>query len=296
MHYYAIIDETTGICHTIEYNEDLLDYAGWIEIDSYDKNYILRKKYVNGQWEDTTVEEAIEFGGAYNSRHIYNAEKWLDILLAEIQGNIENIELTPGPAGPQGATGPQGPQGEKGDKGDTGATGPQGPTGATGATGPKGPKGDKGDKGDTGATGPQGPAGADGSLFDGNLNANVLKVNGAQAIFNNGSRETFGSGNLETYLTGTTIYSRSAITVASDARLKDVMPIDHEALKNFAKQIQLVKYTLKDDEEKKEYLGVVAQQLLSINPEIAKLFVFENKEGIYSVDYRALSLLSLLFI
>lgn len=274
---------------------------------------------------NTQKEKIMSFVPTYSTDEVYVGNNTAECLTDKLNELAETAG-TPGPAGADGndgadgadgitphigsngnwyigdtdtgiaATGPQGETGPQGPAGADGATGPQGPTGATGATGPKGPKGDKGDKGDTGATGPQGPAGADGSLFDGNLNANVLKVNGAQAIFNNGSRETFGSGNLETYLTGTTIYSRSAITVASDARLKDVMPIDHEALKDFAKQIHLVKYTLKDDEEKKEYLGVVAQQLLSINPEIAKLFVFENKEGIYSVDYRALSLLSLLFI
>src|SRR5690242_11775050 len=70
----------------------------------------------------------------------------LEKKVADLQNQIKNIALTPGP---------------KGDKGDTGASGPIGPKGDTGASGPAGPKGDKGD---TGATGATGPAGADGAV------------------------------------------------------------------------------------------------------------------------------------
>ena len=86
--------------------------------------------------------------------------------LAELQGELDIIEISggpPGPAGPQGSTGPtgptgpQGPQGIQGIKGDTGDTGAAstvpGPTGPAGATGPQGPQG---------ATGPQGPQGEPG--------------------------------------------------------------------------------------------------------------------------------------
>ncbi len=55
--------------------------------------------------------------------------------IADLQQQIDNIQLIPGPEGPQG---PQGPQG---DKGDTGDIGPQGLQGETGATGPVGPVG-----------------------------------------------------------------------------------------------------------------------------------------------------------
>ncbi len=58
--------------------------------------------------------------------------------ISNLETEIHNISLTPGPqgpAGPQGATGPQGPAGPQG------ATGPQGPAGPQGATGPQGPVG-----------------------------------------------------------------------------------------------------------------------------------------------------------
>jgi hypothetical protein len=46
---------------------------------------------------------------------------------ADLQDQIDNIELTPGPQGPQGETGPQGPQGIQG------PIGPQGPPGPAGS-------------------------------------------------------------------------------------------------------------------------------------------------------------------
>jgi len=59
---------------------------------------------------------------------------------ADLQNQINNIELTPGPQGPAG---------------------PQGPVGLTGATGPQGLPGNNGTDGATGPQGPQGPAGQD---------------------------------------------------------------------------------------------------------------------------------------
>ena len=115
----------------------------------------------------------------------------------QLQHQIDNIVLTPGPKGDIGATGSQGlkgdtgatgSQGLKGDagasgpqglKGDTGATGPQGLKGGTGATGSQGLKGDTGAtgpqglKGDTGATGPQGLKGDTGTTGTHGLKGNV---------------------------------------------------------------------------------------------------------------------------
>lgn len=49
---------------------------------------------------------------------------------------------------------------------------------------------------------------------------NVFKIGGQQSVYITDTRMTFGTTNRETYITGSTIYSRSAIQVASDARLK----------------------------------------------------------------------------
>jgi hypothetical protein len=52
--------------------------------------------------------------------------------LVIVQEQVNNIQLTPGPAGP---TGQQGPAGEKGDTGPRGPTGPQGERGPPGSNG-----------------------------------------------------------------------------------------------------------------------------------------------------------------
>ncbi len=65
---------------------------------------------------------------------------------ADLQNQIDTIELTPGPKGDTGDQGPKGDTGAQGDKGDTGD---------------QGPKGDKGDKGDAGAQGSPGTGGDD---------------------------------------------------------------------------------------------------------------------------------------
>ena len=79
--------------------------------------------------------------------------------IADLQNQIDNIQLIPGPQGEQGPVGPMGPQGPQGDTGATGATGATGTTGTQGPQGPIGPQGLVGLKGETGATGAAGPQG-----------------------------------------------------------------------------------------------------------------------------------------
>ena len=57
--------------------------------------------------------------------HIEDHNKIVDAI-KEARTNIDEIELTPGPAGPAGADGAQGPKGDKGDAGAPGADGADG--------------------------------------------------------------------------------------------------------------------------------------------------------------------------
>jgi len=61
--------------------------------------------------------------------------------IADLQEQIDNIQLIPGPEGPPGPPGPQGPQGEVGPAGPQGEQGPQGEPGPQGEQGPPGPPG-----------------------------------------------------------------------------------------------------------------------------------------------------------
>ena len=428
MYYYAIIDTETGICHTIEYSDTPLDYEGWIEIDSLDRNYLIRKKYVNGQWEDTTVAEAIAFQSCIEGRHIGLNGEWLDLILAEMQNNIANIELTPGPAG---AAGSDGADGQDGADGVTftpavSSAGVLSWTNNGGLANPasvniKGPQGDPGSDATVTAAGvlellktvDGSGSGVDADLLDGkhasefatanhthnnnviveqasspyarlkladsNLEtriyknasatadygttiadydangardtlilcrnnalenkaylsiqnddstrsvyylygehhkptaaevgalpatggtvngdvnvAGVLRAQSQQAVYFSGSQMIYGTNNYPTRIAGSAITATKTITVDSDERLKDVREIDKERLINFMKQIKFVEYSLKDDEEKAPHFGVLAQQLISIDAEIARYFVSMGEDGFYSVDYTALALLAML--
>ncbi len=83
-------------------------------------------------------------------------------LQADLQQQIDDLELIPGPVGPQGPPGPVGPEGPEGPQGPPGPEGPQGPPGPAGPMGPEGPPGPEGlqgEQGDPGPMGPQGPPG-----------------------------------------------------------------------------------------------------------------------------------------
>ncbi len=78
--------------------------------------------------------------------------------IANLETEIHNISLTPGPQGPPG------PSGANGTNGATGPQGPPGPSGANGTNGATGPQGPPGANGTNGATGPQGPPGPAGTI------------------------------------------------------------------------------------------------------------------------------------
>lgn len=107
-----------------------------------------------------------------------------NLAIADMQGEIDSISLTPGPQGPTGPTGAAGTNGTNGADGATGPTGPKGDPGEDGidgvngldgidgeqgpqgVAGNDGAKGDKGDRGDTGLQGIQGIQGLTGAKGD----------------------------------------------------------------------------------------------------------------------------------
>lgn len=66
--------------------------------------------YVKNTWKDKDVITQEKLNNIENG-------------IANVEDEISNIQLTPGPKGDTGEKGETGLQGEKGDKGDTGATG-----------------------------------------------------------------------------------------------------------------------------------------------------------------------------
>ena len=92
--------------------------------------------------------------------------------LRDLQTQITNIQLMPGPVGPageQGIQGEQGPPGERGPigpAGEPGAKGDEGDNGDTGSAGERGLPGEQGIQGEPGPTGPAGEPGAKGDKGD----------------------------------------------------------------------------------------------------------------------------------
>ena len=177
-------------------------------------------------------------------------------------------------------------------KGATGATGPKGATGATGPQGPQGPRGY------TGATGPQGPAGtlsasstcylpSSGTVFRNGSNNIGIRFSGGNGI--RGWRDTGDNiGNLFINNGATSGY-RVEITnldsvTGSDIRLKTIFN-DVPNVLDKIKNISAFYHTRKDDEDKIMRIGVSAQAVREVFPELVRLITPENGDSYYAVNY-----------
>ena len=114
----------------------------------------------------------------------------------------------------------------------------------------------------------------------------ILKTNCSSInISNTTSSLTFSGGDI--IICGTTT-SSGGFFDTSDERLKnfgDNIRVDFEKLKNLRKSY----FTFKNDIDKKEHIGVSAQEVKEIFPEI----VNEDSNGYLTVDYSKLSVISL---
>ncbi len=82
MYYYANIDDT-GLCCDLLQSETPIDDPYYIPIDSYDRTYMLRKRYIDGVWTDTTVEEVAEMAMIGEQVAMFGENKWLEDVLDE---------------------------------------------------------------------------------------------------------------------------------------------------------------------------------------------------------------------
>ena len=87
MYYYAYIDDVTGFCYDVVESDTLMNdplyvlISGLSDYAEYMKCYKIRKKYVNGEWYDTTVEEAEQKQSTTFGEHIAIFDKWLNEVL-----------------------------------------------------------------------------------------------------------------------------------------------------------------------------------------------------------------------
>lgn len=127
------------------------------------------------------------------------------------------------------------------------------------------------------------------SNFNANANfsnpVNLMRGCTGVSISNTTSSVTISGGDI--IICGTTT-SSGGFFDTSDERLKnfgDNISVDFEKLKNLRKSY----FTFKNDIDKKEHIGVSAQEVKEIFPEI----VNEDSNGCLTVDYSKLSVISL---
>lgn len=128
-----------------------------------------------------------------------------------------------------------------------------------------------------------------GGEVGGELDVNgIVRVKGNQGIYVASGQMTFGTNNLKTYIVGSSISSRVAITIASDKRLKEnIETADINALADLISKLRVVNYNYIGDEEKQR-VGIIAQDLQAVNPELAKRFIEVDDEGYLRVSFSEL--------
>ena len=180
-------------------------------------------------------------------------------------GSIGGLGFT----GSQGAgfTGSRGVQGDQGPIGFTGSRGVQGIQGVQGLTGLTGSRGFQGFDGATGLTGSRGFAGANG--FNGSRGFTGSAGPGADQALNTNSNVQFAS-----------VLATGNITAFSDKRLKENITQITEAV-NKVKDLRGVYYNRTDIDNSVRYVGVIAQEILEVLPEVVQ----KSNGDYYSVAY-----------
>lgn len=114
-----------------------------------------------------------------------------------------------------------------------------------------------------------------------NFSGGLVRLKGTQTLFNSGSMITISSNNVETMIAGSAIYSKVAISVSSDERLKEnIADVDADKLIEFIKGIDVKSFNYIDNKTD-ECIGVIAQDLEK--SELAKYFVSQREDGYLSV-------------
>lgn len=123
-----------------------------------------------------------------------------------------------------------------------------------------------------------------GGTISGDVNVTgLVRVGGQQCIYNSGSMVTLSTNNRETMIAGSAIYSKVQISVSSDERLKEnIKAAPTSDLVKFVENLDIKTFNYIGNEEE-ENIGVIAQELIKENPDLAKYFVRQDENGYYSV-------------
>lgn len=83
--FYALIN-SQKICTQVMESEEAINYPNYIEISSLDESLVKRKKYINGEWVDTTADEAADYRARFGECN----HKWLEDCI----GDTDNLDTT----------------------------------------------------------------------------------------------------------------------------------------------------------------------------------------------------------
>lgn len=115
-----------------------------------------------------------------------------------------------------------------------------------------------------------------------NFSGGLVRLKGTQTLFNSGSMITFSSNNVQTMIAGSAIYSKVAISVSSDERVKEnIAPVDAQACIDFINAIDVKTFNYKGNET--PCVGVIAQQIEKLSPELAQRLVTKDADGMLGV-------------
>ena len=125
-----------------------------------------------------------------------------------------------------------------------------------------------------------------GGTINGNLGVNgILRINGQQTAFDSGTMITLSTNNRETMIAGSKVYSKTTISVSSDERLKENIreftEEDVEDAVDFINGIDVKTFNYINNDENN--IGIIAQELIKVNPDMAKYFIRTDDKGYYSV-------------
>ena len=122
-----------------------------------------------------------------------------------------------------------------------------------------------------------------GGTVNGNLNVSgILRVNGQQAVYDSGTMVTLSTNNRKTMIAGSEIYSKVAISVSSDRRLKEnIKEVSADDMTKFINGLDIKSFNYIGNDE--PCIGVIAQEVTESDPELAKCFVRQDEKGYYSV-------------
>ena len=122
---------------------------------------------------------------------------------------------------------------------------------------------------------------ASGGTVSGNLTVNGSYLYTAQIAPKDGGSYSIGSSSNRYYST----YLKVNPNVSSDLRCKrDIETMDIEALAAFVDKLAVVNYNYIDDEaDEPKRIGLIAQDVVAADPEIAKGCIEQDKKGFYSL-------------